>query len=278
MSSTYPFITLNVVCHPHPDGVYRRLFKAAERRPVKFWGEQMAAIGPVLDRDDDEGVFTGRIAIWTRVDTRSDVIDLSKFEEVAFTASSVVIPSNVGLNSKVFYFAFRERDHKLFVHLRNESGKSVSPKRIESAFHEILSADRSVADEVFVTLVPEHDSVERALGIPQLRRVEMQLRRPNPDDLDDDVRGVLEELEGQGAKSQDIKLVKAPGSDTLVLNGRNRLLANVAAITGLLRTTGRDDDDRKVEYSTKDHPKMIFREVAADSTILATLRSLAKYE
>ena len=273
MTKSKKFGVISVVAHPHPEGAYRALFEQIARKPAKFHGDQHAALSPISRSRD--GIFQGRLAVWTQVDDSSDVIDLDRFEEVSFTDSDVIIPTKTGLLSKVLQFAFNEKNHRLYIELENEQGKKMSAGRIELAISKILEIHAKGYD---ATVVPDQQSVSRALKMPGLRRVEIRINRPNPDDFDDEVADIVEELEGQGAKSEKVEIAKASSVPKLTLNERNTKLAKVGSVTGYFKAFGKAENGEDLEYSTKKHPQIIPREVDSDSSTTVVLNLIAADE
>lgn len=276
MAKPKEFGVISIVAHPHPEGAYRRLFGSLQRKSAKFYGDQYAALSPISKSKD--GIFLGRLAIWTQVDDASDVINLESFEEISFTESDVIIPRETGLLSKVLQFSFNEKNHRLYVELMNEQGKTMSAGRVGLALSKIIEKHATGFEEVYAVVVPDKQSVSDALKLPGLRLVEIQINRPNPDEFDDEVADIIEELTEQDARSESIKLVKTPSADALKLNERNTKLAKVGSVTGYLRTVGRDATGKEMKYSTKEHPMIIPKEIDDDSSTTAMLRNIASDE
>lgn len=238
-------------------------------------GDQFAALSPISK--EKEGIFSGRLAIWTEIDRSSNVIDKSELEEVSFSESGVDIPREIGFNSKVFSFSFRTYDHLLFVEIQNDEGKHLSINRARLAFGKILSSSPlKDIEEVIVHVIPVADSVDRVLSLPQIRKVEIRIHRPNPDELDDDVANILKELEEQGAGKQDVTLTRAPGIKTIVLNAKNKLLARAASFNGYVKAIGRDEVGEKSEVSTRDHPRIIEAVTDPETTPATQVRQIAR--
>lgn len=266
----------NVVAQPHPDGIYRRIFEAAVGVGVKYWGDYYAAITPLSATRD--GIFTGRLVIWMAVDPDSNVVSLTDFVEIPLVESNeVVLPRDKGLNSRQFQFAFNTLTHKLYLELKNDEGKTVSPRRAEAALQKALGeAAQNLVEEFRVQIVPESDGVDRILKIPHLNTLEIHIFRPNPDGLDPEATALLsEELEGQNAKEVVKVLKKAPGFDTLIVNARNRVMALAAAVDGLVKGRGRSEDGQPIDASTKDYPKVIERYEEESGSEAGGIRSVA---
>ena len=126
MARTGRYGALNIVAHPHPAGTYRKIFEnaGADSRGARFHGDQFATLSPISSTRN--GVFTGKLATWTEIDPKSNLIDKASLKEQLLSESDIAIPTDIGFNSKVFSFAFRERDHKLFVELINDEGQTIS--------------------------------------------------------------------------------------------------------------------------------------------------------
>lgn len=269
------FSVLNVVAQPHPEGAYRSIFERAAGQGVRFWGEEFVALSPISETRN--GVFSGRLAIWTQVDRNSDVIRLDDFEQLSLRDSEVNVPRNIGLNSKIFAFAFNVSKHQMFIEMQNDEGKHLSAKRAERAVFRILAQlNFTDVEDIQVHSVPETDSVERVLRLPGIKRIEMRINRPNPDDVDEDANRILDELQDQGVQRTDISLSKAPGFQEISLNARNKVLAGVAAMNGFLKAFGKSADGTKIEASTKDHPKVISVDPDPEKTASAQVRYVAR--
>ncbi|AKS46849.1 protein of unknown function [Octadecabacter temperatus] len=275
-SKTKRYGVFNVVAQPHPSDIYRKIFEAAEGVGVKYWGDYYAAITPISATRGN--VFTGRLVIWMAVDPDSNVVSLTDFVEVPLSSSNdVTIPTDKGLNSRTFQFAFNVGNHRLFLELNNDEGKNVSPRRAEVAFQKALSeAAIDLVDELRVQIVPASDSVEKILEIENLSMVEIKIFRPNPDTISPEAKAILdEELEDQHAKEVVKTLKRAPSFRSLVLNARSKLMAQAAALDGLVRGKGKDADGKSVEASTSDYPTVIVRVEDVDGTDSAGVRSVA---
>lgn len=267
------FGMLNVVAHPHPEGTYRDLFERAGRLTdgVNFRGDQFARLSPVSETRN--GVFTGRIAVWTEIDKSAKTIQKRTLIEAALSESNVRIPDDLGFNSKIFAFAFHEREHKLFVELVNQEAHSISISSVQKVVLEVLTKVRpDSVDDLSVFVVSRRNAVDQILATEKLAKIEIVLNMPNPDDLDDDKRRLLKELEDMKARQVKTELTRARGQETLILLPRYRVMAELAKDNGYVTATGRDGE-RKVERSTKDYPEDIQVELLPDeSSAIATRR------
>lgn len=267
------FGVLNVVAHPHPEGIYERVFAAAGemRRGAKFYGDRYATLSPVTGVR--QGVFTGRLATWTEVDRNAKTIDTALLEERLFDESGVVIPSGTGLNSKVFNFAFNVDKHQLVLETRNDEDQTISIGLGQRAIAKVLAMVKIPGlEELSVHLVTREDAIARILSLPELRKISIDLFKPNPDDLSDVEREMLEELEALNAKRNKTELTKSKDADTLVLTPRYRAMAQVAKNNGSVAASGRDEDKEKINLNTKQLPKSYSIDASDDSGAIVARR------
>ena len=249
---------LNVVVHPHPKGAYRRLFEVvgADLRGVKFHGDRFATMSPVSETRN--GVFTGKLATWTEIDPKSNLIEKKTLKETLLSEADVSIPDGVGFNSRVFSFAFRERDHRLYVELVNDEGQTISVGRAQLAIRCVLSAFQPEdIDELDVHVVSQSNAVDKVLSIPRLRKLAIQLDLPNPDDLSEEKRKILEEIEKMNGKRVKTEITKSAGEERLEASPHYRAMAELAKDNGYVSGTGRDENGEVIQLSTKSYPDEI---------------------
>ena len=260
------FVVLNIVCQPHPNDIYHDLFRYAgeERKGFRYFGERYATISPVSQLEDD--VFSGRLATWIEPDRTAKTIDVSSLEQRLFDESGVVIPRGIGLNSRVFNFALNTKNHLLVLELENDEKQSISPAQGQRALQNILRGVKHPdIEEVSVFVRSKRDAVSRILSLPEIRKIEIDLFRPNPGDYSDDEEEILKELEEENAKRRKTEIVRAPKRETLKLNTRHLAMANVAKDNGHVTVNGTDENGERIRLSTKEMPEIIYRGSTDDS-------------
>lgn len=266
---------LNVVASPHPPGTYERLIStASERRRVLFRGDQYGSISPPDTRES--GLLLGRLVIWTQIDESEPAVVIDQLREVDFEDLEVSIPENLGFNCRVFLWAFRLSDHKLFIETKNEFGKTLSPRSVAKFFGRLFSQAElgQPFPYVEVTVIPEDDTVRRVLDVPNLKKILIHLNRPNPDDVNTDASRIMARLEAMGAKVQVTQLTAIPG-ETLRLDEETRVTAEVAAFNGFVETKGSLGGEL-IRRSTKEYPRMIRKTLNQIGTRLGALIAIAR--
>ncbi|MDT0574464.1 DUF4747 family protein, partial [Streptomyces sp. DSM 3412] len=130
---------------------------------------------------------------------------------------------------------------------------------------------------VEVTVVPSAEALDMIFAMPRLKKLEINVVRPNPDSLDEQEERILQKLLDQGAKEQTVVLKKRPGIQKLTPDEDTRTLAKVAANNGSVSAEGRDDDGKTVFESTKDHPKTVRAEVVGTSSVATFFARIASF-
>lgn len=269
------YALLNVVAHPHPKGIYRKLFEiASERDAVKFRGDRFARISRITATND--GVFRGRLAMWTEIDPNSPSVDKASLEEQTLKEAGIELPANIGFNSSIFYFAFREDKHALYVELTNDEGRTITPKTAQRAILAILDdANIELVDDLSIYIGSRADAIQYVLGLKAIRKIEIDLNLPNPDDLSVEHQEALDRLAAMHAKRLQATLTKGPGEETLVLIPEWRVLAELARNNGSVKTVGIDHDGHRDERSTKDMPAEIDQEIADGDSSYQAVKKVA---
>lgn len=280
MGKTGSYGILNTVLHPHPPGAYQKLFAIAgnDTRGVRFHGDRFATLSPISEVRN--GVFTGKLATWTEIDPTSNLIEKKSLKESLLSESDVSLPEGVGFNSRVFSFAFREKDHRLFVELKNDENQTISVGRARLAFLRVLEACQpSDVDELDVHIATQANAVDHVLSISKIRKVEILLDLPNPDVLSDKKKAILDGIEAIHAKRLKTEITKAAGEDSIVLNDDYLAMAELAKDNGYVYAKGRNDDGDPLERNTKKYPLEVDTVLAQDeSRALATRRIAESHE
>jgi hypothetical protein len=254
------FGALNVVAHPHPEGIYVSLLTRASEWEVRLWGADYGSVTAPKEWDKDPNIYLGRVLLWTRINRSGQWYDKKKKQKASEEdKKKIVLPDEFEPNFRNFNYALNVKKHLLIVEHQNEWGERFGPQRAERLFSLLFSADVLGDDipDVSITAIPEAASVTNILALPKLRRLAIHLRRPNPDDLTDDYARILEEMEQEKLKAKDIILHKAPGAPSLTPNKVTQLYAQVAAENGYVEATWRDEDGKNLHESTRSHPKQI---------------------
>jgi hypothetical protein len=270
---------LNIVASPHPPGTYLRLLQHVAGKEVPLWGSDRAKITEPREIDGREDDFFGEVLIWTHIDTDSPWINKdtdteATDEELKPVVEALGAQENLEPNFRPFTYILNQAEHVVLIEVRNEAGQHLSPKRAKRLFDLLFENLPADLPEVDVTVIPEEESLEAIFAIPRLRKLEIFIKRPNPDDLDDAYKRVMGTLEEEGARSQKIEKTKAAKKPTLTPNEETKRLAVIASTNGYVSGEGKDESGTAVFESTEKHPKLrkLVVNTSTFATILAALR------
>lgn len=269
------YCVLNVVAHPHPKDIYKSLFMAAaESEAVNYRADHYARVSPVTSSDD--GVFRGRLAIWTELDPGEPTINKISFEQKLLSDSDIALPRNIGFNSKIFYFSFKASTHRLFVELKNNEGQTISAGIARLAFERILkSIENTLETDVKVYISTLNSGVERILNLPSIRKIHIRLDLPNPDDLSDDEERVLEKIKKRKVKRFEESMTKLADADTIVLSDEDKTVVRLSKDNGFTRVEGRNASGDKVSLNTADYPDIRTMELDTNDSSFNQLKAIA---
>jgi hypothetical protein len=201
--TTIEVAALNIVASPHPPGIYRTILRAVAGKEVPIWGSDRAKITeprPIDGRPDD---FFGEILIWAHIDTEIPWINKDRDAEATEEEMQPVVdalPSNLEPNFRPFTYVLNQAEHIVLVEVRNEAGQRFSPTRAKRMFDRLFEDLSDDLPEVDVTIIPEEETLDKIFAIKRLRKLEIFIQRPNPDDLGDDYKRIMGLLEQEGAR------------------------------------------------------------------------------
>jgi Domain of unknown function (DUF4747) len=239
--TTIEVAALNLVASPHPAGIYLRLLNHVAHKEVPLWGSDWAKITEPRVIDGRDNDFFGEILIWTHIDTEIPWINKETDTEATVEEMQPVVdalPENLEPNFRPFTYVLNQAEHIVLIEIKNELGQRLSPKRAKRMFDRLFENLSADFPEVDVTVIPEEESLERILAIKRLRKLEIFIKRPNPDDLGDDYKRVI-----------------------------------IGSTNGYVSGEGRDESGARVFESTEQHPKIRKFEVNT-STFAAILSAL----
>lgn len=249
---------LNIRLHPHPDHTYaafiERLYEL--RKAVRVRGDRHAIIS-LLDRSEaDDGIYSGLITTFIRIDTEEPWFDVGELKEATDNkVSRVSIPEGLHPGAAFFNFVFNTNTHRLYFQTYAE-GKTFSNNAARTLF-ERLADDLSITrdfGEAKITIVQSKAGLNNVFSIPVIKRVTIVLQKPNADIFDDDfdenVEQYLEEL-----NSKKLTLVlEAEAGKSIDPKPQLRRIGESALEHGSVKVDGRDQQGATTR-STEDFPR-----------------------
>ncbi len=255
--NTVSYTAFNIRLHPHSPEKYVALFEKLFdlRRQINIRGETFAIMTQIepLNGDFINGIV-GEIAKFTRIEVGKwfNVEKLRAAE--ADETKKIQIPHELKPNFTSFNFVFYPKNHYMIIEYKDKFGQ-ISPKSIEIYLRTLLDFE-VIVDEfntVELTLVPNTDQLDSVLSLKQINSLEVIIRRPNTDGLEDLEDEVLERLNNQNAE-EEITVLKAQKGKSIIADDRTISLGRVAQLNGEVKTSGYDESGKRTEKSTKQHP------------------------
>lgn len=265
---------INIVLPPpHRPDRYINLLKSAFKvaKPVKLLGDWVGLIGSLRDEEyGQEGkILFGEFYKYVNLDVTRNWFNV-KVKKPAEKADlqKIQIPEELKPHFQVLPFAFFPKGHRLVAvtHDRDDHiAISQAQKIVKGAFaHPVVKRDFG---DVQITIEPALESLDQILTIPRLRKLELHITPPNPDDFDEIEKQFYEELESQNAGKLDM-IYSAASGETLQPNEKTKTLAKIAKSNGSVTGTGGTHGKTKI-VSTKEHPLEVRTAYDADVELLA---------
>ncbi|GJL73517.1 MAG: hypothetical protein NMNS01_27160 [Nitrosomonas sp.] len=252
------YTAFNIRTHPHSTENYisliNRVFEL--KYQVNLRGDTYAIMTQIANITDnpEDGVF-GEIGKYTKIKDSSKWLNLDKLRAAEeHETKKINIPHELRPNFINFNFVFYPKNHFLIIECKDTTG-SISPKTLEIYFRTVFSLDEinNEFKTIEFTLVPQTDFIDSIFEIKTLKTLELTIRRPNTDGLDDLEDEVFERLNKQNIGQEFIQLRAQKGS-SIEPDRKTRSLANVALLNGEVKATGNDAEGKRVIKSTKQHP------------------------
>jgi len=244
-------IVLNITTHPHSAEGYVDLFRRAKRLRVvaPARGERHAIISQFGRYGDNEEHF-GTLSTFVDFDPNDPWLNVTSGKQAEpDEVAEVSLPEDLKPSLVQAFIALDPRLHRLVVE------STLGTATILTAIAGIMNDERvrGDLDQVHVAVEQSREAIAAILNRTDLRRVEVYVSRPNPDDLGDEWdRDVQERLGNLNAASL-----------TEVVEGRNitpdsqlRSYADAAASNG--RVQARYGERGSItKASTEKHPVVV---------------------
>lgn len=249
---------LNISLHPHPEGVYgdyiESLFKL--KTAVRIRGEKHAVISLLSRGERDEGIYTGFITTFIKINTDEPWFDLANMSEATDEdLSEISIPESIYPNAATFQFLFDANKHRLYIQTYSK-GKTLSMNSVFKLFSG-LSSDLKITQkfgEASINIVQSKNALNTIFSLKVIKSIVIVITKPNADVFEDDfeekVEGYLAELHSRKMKIE----LEAEAGKSLTPNASLRRISDAALDYGHVQARGRDERGA-TQISTKDFPE-----------------------
>lgn len=254
---------VNITIQPHTPQKYLELFRDVYKlkKPVNISGDQFGLLAVLykLDREQKEpGPITGDIFKYTDINKNAQWFNT---ETNNFASDDDVdginIPENLKPNSTRFSYIFFPEQH-LFFYEAYYDGNTFGPTNAERFIDRLLNVDEIVKKygKVDVTHIPEVNALSDAFNLPVKEKIEMVVKRPNPDDHAKAERKVMERMRARNVGVFEQTLKSVPGQ-SIKIDKDLETMAHISAKNGSFMLKGKDHNHKTVEISTREHPLKI---------------------
>jgi hypothetical protein len=199
------------------------------RRGYRVYGDSYLAITSF-----DQAHNTGAFSKYTEIDLDGKWFDTLKFDTASPSdVSKINIPATLKPNLSSFFFWLDPDLHTVAFEIYSDS-KGLSLNSAKKYFEMALAEPKVIAEfgVVEADIVSSHLAALRLLEQPDIKEVRVTIRRPNSDDVGDDLAKVIEDRLREQRATEYEETLKARGRESIKPNGRTKKLASVAAENG----------------------------------------------
>jgi len=256
---------LNVVLKKHSDENYINLFEQAFKHtyPVHVFG-QYYAIPASLEINREEGYIFGKFYRFTNINENQAWLDTKKITEIRDEDGNPIPQVDKALkpNSKEIYFIFIIKNHRLIF-----DGKYIAPTSMKNFFQNLFN-DATLKNisksEITINIEQSEESLDEILKIKHIAEIELEINRPNPDDISSLEGEVKTRLTNMNA-DQLMEQVKAKEKN-LKPDETLQQMMKVAISNGLVKAKGLNEAGKRVFESTLSHPLKIIKTYNTEQT------------
>lgn len=256
---------INVVTHPHsPEGYIELMYELfRSRRHIRVYGSLHLMLGELKPIDSTKGMtgLFGRLYRFVNIDKDAPWFNVAKHDEATEEElAQINLPDELRPNTEMFDFVFYPVGHTFYFNTRSGNkidGKrgSLSPGQVAKLLVALTSLQpiEKKYGPVEVTTLPDKEQLEKILAIYSLKKLVIEVSKPNPDELGVAQAKVFNRLDKM--KSRKIRQeIYAEKDASITLDEDSRTLAHVASTNGKVVGSGYTATHRKVEESTVRKP------------------------
>lgn len=238
---------------------YVALFRAVMslRRPVRVYANDYLLLTKFgrIESATKEIEWGGAFGKFTEISEDSEWLDTTTLQAADDDQlDGVQIPDNLKPNYEGFFFVLFPEEHIIAFETYSKSSH-LSPFFVEKWLKSSVEYSRIIKSfgRVEVDIIPDYDVLTKILESEKIRKLEITVRLPNPDDFDVDMFERVEaRLRSLNAQTEETKYT-APRGEYLELDDETKALARVGAENGQVDARIREDGS-VVPKSTARHP------------------------
>jgi hypothetical protein len=199
--------------------------------------------------------YAGVIGKFVDIPSDSDWLDTNTLKSADDEQMNAIkIPINLKPNFESFRFALFPRDHvvafEVYSDIRSISARFVHKWLTHICAHPAISEKFG---EINIDLIPNYDLLEKILESEDLKFISMDIRMPNPDELDHKkYEEIADKLAALNAEEETLRY-RARTGQSLALDDDTKAIAKVAAENGKVEAK-LQENGLIVPVSTDKHP------------------------
>ena len=247
---------LNIVMPlPHTPSRYVELLQATyTRHRIASLRSDYAGMLGALDITQGE-VISGQFYRFFNLNIDSPWFNLSNQQEAEpGDLAQIQVPTHLKPHHLAISFVFIPQRHRL-IFVTRAGHESFSPTMAKSLLDSLFSDVEltQLFGEIEVTIEPSREQLRRIFSLPRLKKLLIELSPPNPDDLDEAERDVLDRMSEERAQRMSVELISRHPRG-LQPDENHKLLASIAQSNGKVSGHGEDENGNLITLSTDDHP------------------------
>jgi len=255
--SRVEFRALNVKAHPHPEGIYEKLWISAAQMGsiLKFRGDKWGMVGTwQVIKVNGKPAIEGELWRFTYIDPNEPWFNVEKkAEATAEDLKAIQIPNHLKPSMKRFRYLFATDQHQLFVQTYGD-GETLGIEPAQNFVFALLNQKALELPAVVVDLVQDKESLSRFIQRSHLQTLFIDISKPNPDRFSkEDEDDLFEAMSREGVKRKKIELI-AENDEGIKPNEETLKQARVAATNGHVKATALSPDGGTKIFDTKNHP------------------------
>lgn len=233
----------------------------------------------IVDKTNPENGIEGELVRFMEISKDEPWFNVIRAEEATKDElGEIQIPNNLRPKMKRLRYFFLPKKHRL-VFISGIKDQWISPNMAKRLIEDFLTQPPilNLYPSATVTIEQSHETLGEIFAIPNLRKLIVNLKKPNADDGDLTEQAILKELDEQNIGAVDNEYKADEKHEGIKPGKRIKLLSRLAVSNGFVQGEGRDEDGNNIKLRTEDKPLIEeFKEQVEKINIVEWLRIKAR--
>ena len=266
---------INIVIKNHSEEKYIKFLETAfnYKYPVHIFGHYNG-LPASIEVKLDEGCIVGKFFRFTDINEHQAWLDTNKGSEIRDEHGNPIpqIENNLKPNSKAIYFVFIIKNHRLVFDTGNIAISSMY-NFLKNLFQDV-KVDGILKEDINLTIEQSQETIAQIKKIYSINQIDIDINRPNPDDIRS-LEGIFKaRLENMHADSMHEEFRSKDGG--IKPDKELEQLMRIATSNGKVVARGYDSTGKRIQESTESHPlkeRKLYN--TDDTTYLSALKVFA---